>query len=101
MHTRMLLSVLAASVTLTAPTSAFGQTNEPNDSIEQATGPVVGDVPVSGVLETINDQDYFRVNVLGGQQVHIDVRYDRSAGGCIGSAEFLDSTGATVHPFFV
>jgi hypothetical protein len=63
-----------------APTEQAAATPEPNDSIAQASGPIVGATAYAGALDTVNDRDYFKLLVPGGRQ--IDVAITKVGDGC-------------------
>ena len=69
---------------------------EPNDSIGQAAGPLVGGSGLSGVLETTNDYDWYRVHLLGGQQVQISSN-DPSCSDGAPLTKFYDFWGLEVE----
>lgn len=64
-------AVLAAMTLLLAPASASGQAYEPNDTSEQASGPLVGGQDYTASKETQNDVDFYYFNTPG--QVQLDI----------------------------
>ena len=67
------LSIGVVLVTLLTPGLASGQAFEPNDTSEQATGPLTGGRDYEGSKETENDVDFFYFNTAGQQQLDISV----------------------------
>ena len=62
-----------AALSLVVLASAHAQAFEPNDSVDQASGPLVGGQDYVAEINTINDPDYFYFNTSGQRQLDISV----------------------------
>jgi PKD domain-containing protein len=73
---------------------------EPNETMAQATGPIIGGASYYAAIETTNDEDWFRFNATG-QQLDIAVTLDHDP-GCpalyaqLKSSDGRDAGGATL-----
>jgi hypothetical protein len=60
---------------------------EPNENIDQTAGPFPGDTTVSGMLETTTDRDWYRIRIIGGQQIAFTASVGSATGNtCFGTA---------------
>src|ERR671920_1095104 len=71
---------------------------EPNQDIAESAGPIAGDSPISGAIETDNDEDWYRVNLHGGRQVSFVI--DSSDGFDDCRPALYDTTGDSISDRF-
>jgi hypothetical protein len=86
-------AMLAVALCAVVPAAAFAAPYEPNDTIQQATGPMTGGQNYDAAIETENDPDFYYFNVSGQRQ--IDVALTRLGGSCR-SVALLDQDGQEV-----
>jgi hypothetical protein len=88
------LAVVAAVVGLAAsvPGVAAAAPYEPNDSFNQAYGPLVGGQVYEAAKETSNDQDWYYLNTSGQRQIDVAVSGLTGCGGG-GYIELYDING--------
>jgi hypothetical protein len=81
----------SAVVTGPALDRSFVTTGEPNESSQQAAGPLAGGVNYRGSIDTANDQDWFFFYVApGAHQVDISVTDPLDEGDCEAQVELGD-----------
>jgi hypothetical protein len=61
------------ALALAVPASVQAQAFEPNDNIDQASGPLVGGRDYTGQIETVNDVDFFYFNTSGQRQLDMSL----------------------------
>lgn len=74
--------------------TAWAQASEPNDSLTQAAGPMVGGQDYDAAIETANDFDWYYFNTVGQRQLDISL-LSLSGSGC-SSPYLYDADGAFI-----
>jgi hypothetical protein len=82
---------------LTAPAVAIGAPYEPNETEEQAFGPLAGGQTYAAALETAVDDDWFSFYVLGRRKMDVPLTNTTSDASCAIQAEINTEEGDTWH----
>lgn len=67
-------------------------TGEPNESAEQAFGPLAGGIVYGGAIDTINDKDWFYAFTLAPAAIEVELR-NPEASGCNAYVNLYDGAG--------
>lgn len=93
------IAALAVAAMVATPVTAGAAPYEPNDTVAQAFGPLVGGQDYEAVKETENDPDYYYFNVVGQRQ--LDISVTRTGGSSCSRIHLLDPDGNEISRAYI